>query len=157
MREILFRGKRVDNGEWVYGYYAHLPSAAGAADIIYVPASDPDDSNHTVFVDPKTVGQYTGLTDNNGVKIFEGDIIRHYNDLYDKNIFGIGVICWDNDKPRFYRTSQSDEIYTISFSCDYEVIGNIYDNPELIEDMDIKPAAKMSDAPAEQLGLAPAT
>lgn len=114
MREILFRGKRVDNGEWAESPYPYGTMSGGVVQHDFI---------------SQTVGQYTGLTDKNGVKIFEGDIIRHYNDLYDKNIFDIGVICWDNDKSRFYRTSQSDEIYTISFSCDYEVIGNIHDNP----------------------------
>ena len=125
MREILFRGKRVDNGEWVYGYYAHLPSAAGAADIIYVPASDPDDSNHTVFVDPETIGQFTGLTDKNGVKIFEGDIVEYEGKRYSINYL-----------PHYARFSavKPNTVFCVFAYQRGEVIGNIYDNPELIED-----------------------
>lgn len=141
MREILFRGKRVDNGEWAYGYYAHLPSAAGAADIIYVPASDPDDSNHTVFVDPETIGQFTGLTDKNGVKIFEGDIVK--GTAYSAKF--VGIIVWIDGIGGFgvrYRKRQEATAWknssilkcaskgrTDEFTA--EIIGNIYDNPEL--------------------------
>lgn len=154
MREILFRGKREDAGKWVYGYYAHLPSAAGAADMIYVPASDPDDSNHTVFVDPETIGQFTGLTDKNGVKIFEGDIVKYGNTLHEvvfcdfagNAYFGI----WFADRGEIWPFSPSVPANRMT------VIGNIYDNPELIDHAPAA-AAKMSDNPAEQLGLAPAT
>lgn len=125
MREILFRGKRVDNGEWAYGYYAHLPSAAGAADIIYVPASDPDDSNHTVFVDPETLGQFTGLTGKNGVKIFEWDIVEYEGKRYSINYL-----------PHYARFSavKPNTVFCVFAYQRGEVIGNIYDNPELIKE-----------------------
>lgn len=149
MREILFRGKREDVGEWVCGYYAHLPSAAGAVDIIYVPASDPDDSNHTVFVDPETIGQFTGLTDKNGVKIFEGDILSSdrypYTSDGKRNYFA--EVVWFDNCPAFglytfkapkssvRGISEGSEFIEDDLS-DMEIIGNIYDNPELIEDGD---------------------
>jgi hypothetical protein len=145
MREILFRAKAINrvegreyrsnyiNGEWVYGYYAHLPSAVGVADIIYVPASDPDDSNHTVFVDPETLGQFTGLTDENDVKIFEGDIVKTYDPddipavvVYDESETQYGIVI---DNIYYCLGAQFRGI-------DLEVVGNIYDNPELIEDGD---------------------
>lgn len=135
MREYLFRGKRADNGEWVEGYYVALPDAVGMVHMIHIPRSDPDGSNSTYYVDPATVGQYTGLTDRNGRKIFEGDIVRHY---YKIPVPGSetgtdrGVVKWDSEECFFGRTSLDGKDKTISAKCVYEVIGNIHDNPELV-------------------------
>lgn len=80
MREILFKAKRLDNGEWVEGYLVKYPSAIQVGDCspwyIQVPPVDPDDSGGKYNVDPSTVCEYTGLTDKNGKKVFVGDIIK---------------------------------------------------------------------------------
>ena len=143
MREILFRGKRADNGEWVEGsLLVDYPCCKNGIDetvrlfsILNLKTSEKVVKK--VEVIPETVGQYTGLTDKNGTKIFEGDIIY---------------------KPPKYRID-TGETYKIifangSFQCDYldesfsfcfddlelgitldefEIIGNIHDNPELLK------------------------
>ena len=126
MREILFRGKRLDNGDWVYGYYVHIgPVSCQRAYIIPEYAS----SLYVNEVDPSTVGQYTGLKDKNGKKVFEGDIIRKTNKGRHPEIFIANI------RTCFYT---NEEVYYSPFdhfteSCEYEIIGNIHDNPELLE------------------------
>ena len=136
MREILFRGKRTDNGEWVEGFYLYT-----------------EENTHPVIIDmkcrshiiiPETVCQFTGLYGKNGRKIFEGDIL-HIAKIAD----GLGgyyqppldypvnvVVKWDLCA-WMWETLCEDKRY-ISFPdawCHYKykVIGNIYDNPELLE------------------------
>jgi len=115
MREILFRGKRIDNGEWVYGNYYHCCGTAYGAIFIVV--------NDFGFIEviPHTVGQYTGLTDKNEKKIFEGDIvISEYGT--------IGIVEWDNEECSFLVNIGDD--YQMLTDSEYVVISNIYDNDE---------------------------
>ena len=124
MREILFRGKRLDNGEWAYGF---LVKMFGAYHII-----DKDDENTAYEVILETVGQYTGLKDKNGRRIFEGDIVRCGTGRICKVIFFIspGVSGFD-----LVPIGGFDALppYNWSLFSDTEVIGNITDNPELLE------------------------
>ena len=137
-REILFRGKRLDNGEWVYGYLIRHPSAAQIGDdcspwYISVPPKDPDDLGGVYNVDPSTVGQYTGLTDRNGKRIFEGDIVEAGDYTAED---GYGEIIWDGDDAKYAILGCNGNTLMTDFEAYYghelEVIGNIYDNPELL-------------------------
>jgi uncharacterized phage protein (TIGR01671 family) len=131
MREILFRGKDVDRKEWVYGGYSLYPHTHfPATPTIY----EMDRSCwRPVDVDPATVGQYTGLTDKNGKKIFEGDIVRHYNDERMPEAYDIGCIIFNTCECMFRRTAAGrNDTFAIARHCLYEVIGNIHDNPGLM-------------------------
>lgn len=134
MREILFRGKRVDNGKEVIGFYFnvpehHNPDLSGKSIIISI-------NNGLYFeVVPETVGQYTGLKDKNGTKIFEGDIVQWTDEL---NTYKSSVeYCGDKyNYPAFDLVKHDYECNGLQFireDCCIEVIGNIYDNPELPE------------------------
>lgn len=124
-REILFRGKRTDNGEWVEGYYTKQCDCCGAVHMILHCAQDPDDDNRAYYINPKTVGQYTGLTDKNGKKIFEGDIIKIRN----KKRYVFFGVC------RYRHTNYGEYAVDLSVKdgSNCEVIGNIHDNPDLIK------------------------
>ena len=152
MGEILFRGKRVDNGEWVEGslitdvFYRvgegnknSIPYILSVSGIDYDSWEDLDDDYGLYEVDPDTVGQYTGLTDKNGKKIFEGDIIKIFPDcdyLDDYDISKVysynGIFCVDYHVDDFDSTALG---FLESYipDCAFEIIGNIHDNPELLE------------------------
>ena len=126
MREILFRGKRTDNGTWTYGYLFCIWERT------YLCWGTTNNVPNMKEVIPETVGQYTGLTDENGRKIFEGDIIKckvHEMNGYRVRrgiveYHGVGFIM--NLDPNSWYDQKN-----ISFDC--EIIGNIYDNPELLK------------------------
>lgn len=123
MREILFRAKDKNTHEWVYGCYVRMLSAAGFVYAILVPAENPDESNTIYPIIPGTVGEYTGLTDKNGKKIFEGDIIKGVGD----ELF---VIEWHNGQ--FIAKCLHDWLFMFEAKTG-EIVGNIHDNPELVE------------------------
>ena len=127
-REILFRGKRADNGEWIYGYLI------GNNVIVGEVVDFDDDYFNTQFwykVDPETVGQFTGLTDKNGTKIFEGDIVRFYDDSEDE--LTNGVVIFNADLCSFCVSMSWYEDVMLMAHWQYEVIVNIYDNLELLK------------------------
>lgn len=152
-REMLFRGKRVDNGEWVEGYYTELPCGSLGATIF----SNDDElvcedtksyiikvftKQHTNYsnsnplqviecekyeVIPETVSQFTGLTDKYKKKIFEGDIITKGFEPYE--------VRWNQEQVRWGIYSNNFEVagFTKFSESYFEVIGNVYDNKELLE------------------------
>ena len=130
MREILFKAKRLDNGEWVHGYIVRHPSAVQIGEsspwYIHVPPVDPDDNGGVFNVDPETVCQYTGLTDKNGKKVFENDLVKcqKTDDLYEMHETGF-VVC---DGTRFLVKSSNPnfDVFLIPEMWRLEVIGNIH-------------------------------
>lgn len=154
-REILFRGKRVDNGEWAEGYYYESRMSGCFILVSKLKARKKDgviigDSFDVYEVIPETVGQYTGLTDKNGKKIFEGDIAK-YNTIAanERTVYGIikyrstyeqyrshnpcgYIIDWQKNNSTG-RTLREDLPFWCDSMSNMEVIGNIHANPELLE------------------------
>ena len=137
MREILFRGKRKDNGEWVEGSLILTTSVKEKTYIVdscycYDECIDEDgyadfDRLNAFEVIPETVRQYTGLTDKNGAKIFEGDIVKG-------TFLGFTVPI----KDYVFSISWQEDVtgYRANYFENVEVISNIHDNPELLKEGD---------------------
>ena len=129
LREILFKAKRVDNNKWEYGLIARI--GIETSNIIN------KEFEILVPVKTKTISQFTGLTDENEVKIFENDIVE-YEDAYNDDVFvNTGEVYWCEDTMCFYFTerqsiSMSDFYVSNDKMEDVRVIGNVFDNPELI-------------------------
>jgi uncharacterized phage protein (TIGR01671 family) len=117
MRDYLFRGKRIENGEWVYGFYAMQSFGNGYSPAIIQFCGY---STMPVKIIPETIGQWTGLVDKNGVKIFEGDILNT-NDAITLVVWHITYFSGIQFVKGKYNQTQT------------EVIGNCIDNPEILE------------------------
>ena len=126
-REILFRGKCVDNGEWIEGNLLTYPSGDTRIAVTVSGHKNPAIYGSLEFVIPETVGQYTGLTDKNGKKIFEGDITKHRSNYSDNDV--IAVVTYSDG----YFLAMTEDNAGFNLSDRLEVIGNIHDNPELLE------------------------
>lgn len=132
MREIIFRGK-TDKGEWVQGLYYHQTEFYGEqCSFHYIIESCDELEDNMMYVsrvDPETVGQYTGLTDKNGTKIFEGDIVSISGDFK-----GIYTCVWEEHHFDYeFENKTMRFCLACVYSDDIKVIGNIHDNPELLK------------------------
>lgn len=156
-REILFRGKRIYNGEWAYGHFCEFPCDDGT-DIPSILRIENKENDRIIMQYPiisETVGRFTGLTDRNGIKIFEGDCLRSikesgfsivqpvlfipqffYECVYEAKGFDLrnkvfGFYCEDS-------ITKEQLLLTDYVSDAFVVIGNIHDNPELLKGENLK-------------------
>lgn len=126
----LFRAKRIDNGEWVEGYLITDEQDEKKCFIAYIFGTDEDGQPHDVdsaLVDPQTICQCTGLKDKNGKLIWENDIVKINNSKVNTLIAfrDFEIICTiPNEK--YYK-------HRLEYDTEYEVVGNVFDNPELLE------------------------
>lgn len=131
MRKIFVRrGKRVDNGEWVYGniVFTRSERAFLLEGSFFSGERHEGDLKHGEIygteVIPETVGQFTGLTDKNGKKIFEGDIVKYENKIYEIKYL---------EKYARFAPSNEHSIFMVCAFNHLEVVGNIHDNPGLLK------------------------
>lgn len=127
MREILSHGKRIDNGEWVEGYYVPIGEyhyiLTGRLELV------PYLGFEHFLVNPETIGRFSGLTDRNGTKIFEGDIVH----VKARSCSFTSCVIYWSEEARYVCKTKSDMRYAICNKFEFEVVGNIYDTPELLE------------------------
>lgn len=149
MRPIIFRGKKVDNGTWAYGYYVFQPQRRGICGQI-IPERDRD--RHYVIsplrgsieINPATIGQFTGLFDKKGKNIYEGDIIRAVGNnsaaltYIGAVVYGEGAFFIEEQNafgPKLHSFKKTVMYNDMQASAEieytFEVIGNVHDNPEL--------------------------
>lgn len=143
MREILFRGKRTDNGKWVEGGYIPLDVDSGYEYIVepcnYASTFSALDKIklNSILVIPETRGEFTGLTDKNGRKIFEGDIVECWSEgvkargTVQQRIDGLWIIY-----PAWQKRIMWGLCPDNNGNTTVEIVGNIHDNPELLEGHD---------------------
>ena len=143
MREILFRGKDLqERNGWLYGYFYKSDinkreRESGKATLIFTPDCDTfiyvPEYHNSWMVKSETVGQYTGLTDKNGTRIFEGDIINGDSEYFTYS-HPYGTIVYDSGEFLIAFDEAFEDVENLgAWANDIEVIGNVHDNPELLE------------------------
>ena len=136
MREIKFRGKRLDNGEWIYGDLLHIASGC----VVYYGSQTESEliedrpnlaielyMDEVAAVAPSTVGQFTGLCDRNGKEIYEGDIVRNESAGF------CGVVQYKDAAFIIFLGEMNGALLICLQTGSLEIIGNIHDNPELLK------------------------
>lgn len=135
MREILFRAKRIKDGKWAEGYLSQttiVGEAPARLALIITEETEKVYDHYRYEIDPDTVGQFTGVSDKDGAKIFEGDIVKQFFDfgleitaeaVFREGAFGLSA--------RRGGTTEFTPFANIC-NCAFEVSGNIFDNPELV-------------------------
>lgn len=137
MRQILFKAKRTDNGEWVEGYYVYCRKRHYILPVLNKAIGFDEREDEWVEVDPNTICQFTGLTDKNGKKIWENDIVRDktgdiFRIYWSEQLLNYSAKCVKSTFSVFI--NQKWDLGTLLKSqIDVEVCGNIFDNPDLLE------------------------
>lgn len=135
MREIIFKAKRIDNGEWVEGYYLRDQYHIGGKDIIFYRKDSDWFTVYTNKIDIETLCQFTGLCDKNGNKIWENDILMAHLDEFYPEDTTCETVEWGFAGFVVHEANSTDREYLDKFDLEnFEVVGNIFDNPELLQE-----------------------
>lgn len=135
MREILFKAKRIYDGKWIEGYYLRDQYHIGGKDIIFYRKDSDWFTVYTDRIDIETLCQFTGLCDKNGNKIWENDILMaHFDEFYPEDVtyetVEWGIAGWVT-----HEAGSAGRRYLDKFDLEnFEVVGNIFDNPELLQE-----------------------
>lgn len=136
MREILFKAKRICDGKWIEGYYLRDQYHLRGKDIIFYRKDSDRFTIYTDIIDPETLCQFTGLCDKNGNKIWENDILMAHLDEFFPEDTTYEIVEWGVAGWVTHEANSLDRQYLDEFDTEhFEVVGNIFDNPELLQEV----------------------